>query len=59
MRFFSSSFQKIWLSDQSTYPLIGLLSTALSGAIGFMSYKLYMSKRDIFREHNNFPFPEN
>ncbi|GAX13670.1 hypothetical protein FisN_14Lh314 [Fistulifera solaris] len=34
------NFQKDWLSDPSTYPLIAIMSIAASGCAGFMAYKL-------------------
>lgn len=36
---YRGSLQKIWLRDKSVYPIIGILSTALSGALAFTFYK--------------------
>jgi len=33
------SFSQNWLSDVSTYPIIGILGIAVSGCCGFMAYK--------------------
>lgn len=33
------SFQKVWLSDPATYPIIAVLGVACTGCCAFMSYK--------------------
>jgi NADH-ubiquinone reductase complex 1 MLRQ subunit len=35
----ASSFRKDWLSDPATYPIIGILCFAMTGAFGFIGYK--------------------
>ena len=36
----ASSFKATWLSDPSTYPIIGILSFAVLGCSAFMTYKI-------------------
>lgn len=36
----TSTFRQDWLSDPSTYPIIVILGVAITGAFGFISYKI-------------------
>jgi hypothetical protein len=34
-----AGFAKTWLTDPATYPIIGVLTIAMTGVVGFISYK--------------------
>jgi NADH-ubiquinone reductase complex 1 MLRQ subunit len=36
----SGSFKAAWLSDPSTYPILGILTIAVVGCSAFMTYKI-------------------